>query len=140
MEKRYQIRRVERICKYAGLVVAGVFLTISPAPLVRDQVSVHVQYTFSACLTASALMCLWGSWTDRWIGEYGGIFLLTSTMWFYGGTAALAWWPYRDDKNALYLAGFSLILISFGFSLLARWKDVRRVKLQASEVYPKHEE
>lgn len=140
MEHRYRIRRVERICKYAGLVVAGVFLTISPAPLVRDQVSVHVQYMFSICLTISAAMCLWGSVTDRWLGEYGGIFLLTSTMWFYGGTAALAWWPYREHKEALYIAGFSLILISFGFSLLARWKDVRRVKLQASEVVTKSEE
>lgn len=123
-------KRVERTFMYAGLVLSGLFTSLYPSAVVTDQVGTLVTYAWSACMIGSALTCLYGSYTDKWIGEFSGIPLLATVIAFYSG--ALFFSAY-DSGNYLVLA-FGFILISFSLGLVARWKDVRDVKRQAVEL------
>jgi hypothetical protein len=131
-DKRHRIRRIERIFEYSGLVVAGIFFTASPSPAISDMVTKPGQVSFSVAMIVGALICLWGSVTDRWLGEYSGIFLLSSSLFFYGG---VVFKTYADnsDKVSTTILGLGLIFTSFGLALIARWNDVRRIKRQASQ-------
>lgn len=128
--RRHRNRQIERAFMYGGLAFSGVFLTLSPSAFIVDKVSLPVQYFWSGGMALAAIVCCIGAITDRWLGEFTGIFMLIGTLWFYGGMAFLAWRLHHNDYTVL---GFSFILISFGFGLLARWQEVRRVKQQASK-------
>lgn len=128
--RRHRNRQFERAFMYAGLMFSGVFLTLSPSAFIVHKVSLPVQYFWSGGMVLGAAVCCWGAITDRWLGEFSGIFMLIGTLWFYGGMAFLAWRLNSSDYTVL---GFSFILVSFGFGLLARWQEVRRVKQQASK-------
>lgn len=66
--------------------------------------------------------CLVGAATDRWIGEYAGLPLVTSTLWLYGGLLVAA--GFTGEFSYTRLA-FGLLFVSFGFKALGRWQDIR---------------
>lgn len=126
---RMNEKRQERTAMYAGLVLSGFLTGFFPSTVVTAQVNLPITYTWSACMIASASLCLYGSITDKWIGEFSGIPLLASVLTFYAG--AIGFSAY-DDRNLIVLA-FGLILFSFALGLMARWQDVRVIKRQAVE-------
>ncbi len=120
-------RRHERTAMYAGLVLSGVFTALYPSTVVTDQVGTVVTYFWSAAMISSAVTCTYGSFTDKWIGEFSGIPLLAAVLAFYSGALFLS---IRENGNLLVVA-FAFILLSFSFGLIARWQDVRSVKREA---------
>jgi hypothetical protein len=106
---------------YSSLVLSGIFLMFDPSRIVTLAVPSWVGQAWTICMVASALICLYGAVTDRWLGEYTGIPLLASVMLMYGGSALSV---AKDEPNNTTLIGFGLILVGFGCGLWARWKDV----------------
>lgn len=125
------LRRGWRIPMYAGLVVSGVFATIDPSRLVIRQVSFVVAILWAVAMIVSALICLFGALTDRWIGEYTGLPLLASVLALYGGSALLS---YSAETGFVILA-YGAVVISFSFGLMARWVDVKLVKKASAGGY-----
>ena len=117
------IRRVGRVLMYGGLVLSGLFLSLHPSRLVTASVPAWVATAWAICMIVSAGICFFGAVTDRWIGEFSGIPLLSSVMALYG-LSALSVVRTTEPEN-LTLFGFSLILLSFSAGLLARWRDVQ---------------
>lgn len=117
------IRRVGRILMYGGLVLSGLFLSFRPSRVVTDSVPSWVATAWALCMIVSALICFAGAMTDRWIGEFAGIPLLSSVMALYGLSALSVVW--NSEPENLTLLAFSLILLSFSAGLLARWRDVQ---------------
>jgi hypothetical protein len=116
-------RRNLRIPMYAGLVASGIFAVVDPSELVSMQVSRLVAVVWSLAMIVSAGMCLYGSVTDKWIGEYSGLPLLASVLALYGGSAMLS-----VEEGGFIILAYGLAMISFAFGLCARWKDVRLIK------------
>lgn len=118
-----KIRRMGRVLMYAGLAVSGVLATIFPSKLVSDEVTHVVATIWAVCMIVSALICLYGAVTDRWIGEYTGLPLLASVLALYGGSALAA-----SDSESLPLLAYGILVLSFAFGLSSRWKDVSEIK------------
>jgi hypothetical protein len=68
------------------------------------------------------LSCTLGAATDRWLGEYAGLPLVTSTLWLYGGILVAS-----GMTGGVYYTrlAIGLLFVSFGFKALGRWQDIR---------------
>ena len=124
--ENHHIRRQERVFAYLALVTAGILLTIEPSGIISGSVSPWIETAWSLCMIVSALICLLGSATDRWVGEYTGIPLLSSVLGLYSIAACLTAWG-----DSIPLFAFGMMLGGLAFKLVARWKDVRGVKYLA---------
>jgi hypothetical protein len=114
---------------YAFLVLAGILLLIWPTAIVEDQVGHTWSIIWAADLTLSALVCLAGSFYDRWIGEYGFLPTLYAVLILYGLAAVIE--AFRIDSKPLLAFGF--IILGFSSGLIARWQDVKDIKGSAEE-------
>jgi hypothetical protein len=128
--RRYGVRRLGRVLMYLSLVASGSVASVYPSQLVLYQTNGKVGLFWALCLAVSAAICLYGSATDRWIGEYTGIPLLSTTMIFYG-LIALKSAGHDGYTGALYAYGF--LILGFAFGLIARWRDVQLIKKHAEE-------
>lgn len=115
--------RWTRAAMYFGLVLSGIFATFSPSSLVEEQVGTFVVTLWAVSMMISAAICLYGSITDRWIGEYTGIPLLAMVLALYGLSAILA-----AGRDSVPLFAYGLVVISFSFGLIARWRDLEAIK------------
>lgn len=123
LHNRY--RRV-RAVMYALLVVAGVCAVIFPSKLVQDQVGGVVVFVWSACIVVSAGGAFYGAATDKWIGEYSGLPLLSISLGLYSISAILG-----AGLNPSPLFAYGLVVAAFSVGLYARWLDVRDEKRRA---------
>lgn len=112
---------------YLGLIFSGIFITLDPSELVARQVSDTVAYFWSISMALSALICACGAITDRWIGEFTGLPLLISVLAFYGISAILAY-----NVSGFLVVGYGLTMIAFALGLIGRYRDVRKIRVQAS--------
>ena len=135
--RRYGVRRVGRVLMYFSLVVSGCVATIYPSQLVQYQTNPTIGVFWSVCMTVSSAICLYGSVTDRWIGEYTGIPLLSTTMIFYG-LIALKSAGHDGYSGALFAYGF--LILAFAFGLFARWRDIQLIKQHAGEMAHRKDE
>ena len=124
--KEIRIRRIERAFGYLFISLAGVFLTFEPSKIIGENVSTVIELSWSISMIISGLICLYGSVTDKWIGEYAGAPLLLSVMFLYAAACVRSAWG-----ESLPLFAFGLIVAAYGWSLWGRWKDVRAIKRQA---------
>jgi hypothetical protein len=124
--KEIRIKRMERAVGYACITVAGVFLTIAPSEIVGANVSHWVELLWSISMIVSGACCFYGSFTDKWIGEYAGAPLLLSVVFLYSGAAIKSSWG-----ESLTIFAFGLFFAAYGWSLWGRWKDVRAIRNQA---------
>jgi len=122
--KAVTINRSWRIPQYTGLVMSGTFLLIEPSTLVVEQVTRFVAVAWAVGMIFSACVCLYGAFTDKWIGEYAGLPLLASVIAFYGVSAIVSTQP----GGGLVRIAFGIVLLSFASGLVARWRDVRSVR------------
>jgi len=129
MEEEYHLRglmrrRITRVVMYVGLFLAGLITTIYPSSLVIDQVGGVVVIFWSVSMMFSSALCAYGSFTDRWIGEYSGIPLLASVLALYGISAITS--SVKIDSGPLLAYG--VVVLAFASGLAARWKDVSDIK------------
>lgn len=124
MLRRMRRERLFRFFMYAGLVVSGIFATMYPSELVANQVAHVVVRAWATGMILSAATCLYGAYTDKWIGEYSGIPLLASVLGLYGLSAILS-----GDQG--FVIGLGFVILSFSAGLIARWFDVRKIKHEA---------
>jgi hypothetical protein len=117
---------------YAFLVASGVILWIWPTSIVEDRVGHVWGVIWAIDLTLSAVACLVGSFYDRWIGEYGFLPMLYAVLILYGLSAVIQ----AFETSSKPLLAFGLIILSFSSGLIARWQDVKDIKMSA-EAYQK---
>jgi hypothetical protein len=125
--RTYKVRRVGRVIEYLCLALSGVILTIFPSDLVSEAMSKPANIFWSASLAITGISCLWGSLTDRWLGEYAGLPLLGSSIAAYAASALLGT-SGLHGKGFWILIAFGLLLMAFSASLYARWRDVQAIK------------
>lgn len=132
--RRHGRMRIFRTIKYAFLVASGILLWVWPTPLVENQVGHTWGIIWAIDLTFSSLACLVGSFYDRWIGEYGFLPTLFAVLILYGACAVIE----AFHINSKPLLAFGLIILSLSSGLVARWQDLRDIKLSA-EAYQKQQ-
>jgi len=114
---------------YGGLILSGIFAAIDPSRLVTEQISALMALLWAVAMSVSAAICFYGSLTDQWIGEFTGIPLLASVLALYGGSAVLS-----SEDEGLVLLAYGLVVLSFAAGLIARWRDVREIKNNATDM------
>lgn len=121
---RLSVKRALRIPKYSFLCAAGFILLTDPSNIVVDQVSRPVSIAWALCMSLAALICLWGTVTDKWIGEFTGLPLLGGVLAFYGFAGLLS----GRERDSLTVIAFGLIVLAFGLGAIARWSELIEVK------------
>jgi hypothetical protein len=127
MYRRMHSERILRSIMYSALVLSGIFATLAPASLIVDQTSKEIAIAWSVLMIISSGICLFGSLTDRWIGEYTGLPLLVSVLVFYSVVAILSY-----NTGGYIVVAYGLAFIAFAFGLIERWNDVRKIRLSAT--------
>lgn len=132
-------RRIARILMYVGLSLSGFFATIFPSRLVVDQVGGELVIVWGISMFVSSLICLWGTLTDKWLGEFAGLPLLSSVLFLYGFSALLSFISISINDSSLMreqgpLFAYGFVVVSSGFGLIARWQDVASIKNASHEV------
>jgi hypothetical protein len=120
-------RRTIRAIGYFLLFAAGVAALIWPAPSVRAATSPTsglLVYLWAGLLALGGLCSAIGAVTDRWLGEYAGLWPLVTTFMVYGLAAFTA-----GRGSASYAGG--LFLLSIAALLYARWQDVALIRREA---------
>ncbi|QEM40894.1 MAG: hypothetical protein [Phage AS32] len=115
---------------YLGLFLSGAFALYDPPQLIESQTTAKVVTAWAAGMIISSLMCLYSSVTDRWIGEYSGLPLLFSVLGLFG--FAVLWSAL--ELNSVPVCAYSFVILAFASGLVARWQDIREVKVNAEEL------
>lgn len=105
------------------MAVAGLASVIWPAPSVSRAAAYGLAYIWAVFLALGGSTAAVGAATDRWLGEYIGLPLLTTTFGIYGLAAATA-------GRVTSIAG-AAALTSIALLLAARWRDVAIVRREA---------
>jgi hypothetical protein len=116
---------------YAGLTVTGLWFITEPSSLLATAMGTTI-YVWSLFLIIGGVLCLVGTVTKLWIGEFTGLTLL-----FFGNAAwacvlmGLSFAPQATNTSAKYgLALLSLSLSAFAY----RWGEIReKVREAASD-------
>ena len=113
---------------YGLLVLAGILALLSPSELVQNQVGGFVVFIWSSFLVVGAASCLYGAITDKWIGEYSGLWNVMATLALYGLSAIAG-----AGLHLSPLFAYGLVVVGFSAGLLARGFDVRDEKKRSEE-------
>lgn len=102
--------RVVLAIQYAGLAIAGTSMLMAPSVLLRSTMGTVI-YAWAAFLVAGGTLCLIGTITRLWIGEFTGLTLLM--------TANLVWAValIRAGENS---AKYGIVLLAWVFGLMYR--------------------
>lgn len=120
-------RRLSLTVGYAFMAAAGVAAMIWPAPSVRaatDATSGLLVYVWAALLAVGGLACALGAATDRWLGEYTGLWPLVFTFAVYGIAA------FGNGRGPVAYAG-GCALLSIALLMFSRWQVVALVRREA---------
>jgi hypothetical protein len=116
------ISRAALAASYSGLTVTGLWFITEPSSLLATAMGTTI-YVWSLFLIVGGVLCLVGTLTKLWIGEFTGLILL-----FTGNAAwafvlmGLAFSPQANNTSAKYgLALLSLSLSAFAY----RWGEIR---------------
>ena len=129
------VRRGWRIPMYSGLVLSGAFAVFYPSDLVTQQISVLASFALAVCMVVSALSCLFGAVTDRWIGEFAGLPLLAAALATLGISVGLS----GVETDSPITVGFALVVVSYSCGLMARWTDIKAVQVYARSTSNDHQ-
>lgn len=111
---------------YSLLSIAGILTVFFPSEVVREQVGSLVSYAWGACFVISSIGALLGTLADRWLGEYTFLPLLFTVLFFYGSATVIA-----AESDSLPRLAYGLLIIGFSAGLVARWQDVRDIKISS---------
>lgn len=120
-------RRLVLTVGYALMALAGLAAIVWPAPSVKAATATTsglLVYVWAILLTVGGVTCALGAATDRWLGEYAGLWPLVTTFAVYGLAA------FASPKGAVaYAGGFALL--SIAALMYARWQVVALVRREA---------
>lgn len=121
-----RIGRAARLVGYALMGLAGVAAMVWPAPAVQAATPTvgPLAYIWAGMLILGGVTSAAGAASDRWLGEYAGLWPLVATFAVYG-LAALA-----GGRGWAAVAG-GLALLSVAALLHARWHDVALIRREA---------
>jgi hypothetical protein len=116
------LSRMALAASYTGLTLTGLWFITEPSSLLATAMGTTV-YVWSLFLIVGGVLCLVGTVTRLWIGEFTGLTLL-----FFGNAAwacvliGLGFSPQASSTSAKYgLALLSLSLSAFAY----RWGEIR---------------
>jgi len=96
--------------QYAGLAIAGTSMLMSPSVLLESTMGTII-YTWAAFLVLGGTLCLLGTLTRMWIGEFTGLTLLMTANLVWGVALIRA-----GDTSAKY----GIVLLAWVFGLMYR--------------------
>lgn len=131
-------RRPVRAVAFALLAVGGVAALVWPPPAVRAATSpvYALAYLWAALLIVGGVTSALGAATDRWLGEFVGLWPLFAVFAVYG-LAAFTTAASVDPLNhvyRLYALASGFVLTAMAGLLLARWQDVDLIRQEAGRV------
>lgn len=104
---------------YAGLAAAGAWFLTEPSQLLHSQMGTVV-YGWAAFLVLGGILCLAGTLTRLWIGEFTGLILLFFGNFAWGVVLIGA----ATDANS-NPAKYGVVLISLAMCAFAyRWGEI----------------
>lgn len=115
-------RRTIRVAGYGMMAAAGGVAYAIPVGSIESSTG-WIVYVWASFLLAGGILCTYGAWTDRWIGELLGLPLISSAFAVYFVVLALA----RTVSGAAAALAFGAISLV----LWARWQDVSTVRREA---------
>jgi len=116
-------RRGTRVAGYAMMAVGGAVAFAIPVTTIEASTGWLV-YLWAAFLLIGGTLATYGAWTDRWIGELLGLPLISSAFGVYFVVLALT----RTVSGAAAALAFGAISLI----LLARWRDVGQIRVEAT--------
>lgn len=114
--------RKTRIAGYAMMAAGGAVAFAIPVGSIQQSTG-WIVYLWAGFLFFGGLLCTYGAFTDRWIGELVGLPLISSAFAVYFVVLALAFTA-RGAAGALAFGAIALLQF-------ARWQDVNRVRVEA---------
>lgn len=122
-----RLGRAARLVGYALMGLAGVAAMVWPAPAVQEATAPTggaLAYVWAALLVVGGVTSAAGAASDRWLGEYAGLWPLVATFAVFG-LSALA-----SERGFVAVAG-GLALLAIAALLHARWQDVALIRREA---------
>jgi hypothetical protein len=123
----YGVRRYTRAVMYLSLILSGILTLFIPFESIETEVGRTAAYAWAVSLSLSSIICAWGALTDRWIGEYVGLPLLTMVFFIHALSILIT----SGAEGNLPLAVYGLLIFAFTCGLSARWRDVQCIKWEA---------
>jgi hypothetical protein len=108
---------------YGLFGLAGAAAIVWPAPSVESATGWLV-YVWAAWLAIGGTLAGAGAVTDRWLGEYAGLPLLSSAFGVYAVVIA--------SNGRLSSAAGALALAAIAAVLFARWQDIGVLRKEAT--------
>lgn len=122
-----RLGRGARLVGYTLMGLAGVASMVWPAPSVQQATAPTagaLAYVWAGLLIVGGLTSAAGAASDRWIGEYAGLWPLIAVFLVYGLAA------FASDRGVVAAAaGFALLALAA--LQLARWHDVALIRREA---------
>lgn len=107
------------------MACAGASAIIWPPTAVRDSTSSpDGVYVWAALMVAGGVASAWGAVTDRWLGEYVGLWPLICTFLVFGIAA------FGSNRGPVAYAG-GFCLTAFAAWLVGRWRDTALIRREA---------
>lgn len=122
-----RLGRWARLVGYTLMGLAGVAAMVWPAPAVQAATAPTagaLAYIWAGMLIVGGVTSAAGAATDRWLGEYTGLWPLVATFTVYGLAA------FASARGPVAFAG-GLALMSIAALQLARWHDVSLIRREA---------
>lgn len=125
--KRHPWMRAAYSTMYLFFTLAGILAFFFPAQAILDAVQSSLVYAWAAFLTAGGGLSLISPTRNTWFGELLGLPLLSTSNVVFG----LSLLGYGKTAAAIAIG---LVFLGFGFGLLGRWFDIRRLAGIAGKV------
>lgn len=120
-----RIARGARTIGYTLMACAGTAAMIWPPQSVRDSTSSPDSvYIWAALMIVGGVSSALGAATDRWLGEYVGLWPLICTFMVFGIAA------FASDRGAVARAG-GFCLLAFAAWLISRWRETALIRREA---------
>ncbi len=119
-------RRPARAAAFAMMAAGGAAAMIWPPPAVQTATSpvYALAQVWAALLVLGGTCSAVGAATDRWLGEYAGLWPLIVVFTVYGLAA------FTSGRGLVALAG-GFVLTAVAGILFARWQDVALIRREA---------
>lgn len=120
-------RRPVRAAAFSLLAAGGIAAMVWPPPAVQAATSpvYALAYLWATLLVIGGIASALGAATDRWLGEYVGLWPLIMVFAIYGLSA------FASSRGLVAVAG-GCVLTAVAALLLARWQDVALIRREAA--------
>lgn len=121
-----------RSTTYLIFIGAGLVSLAAPSRVLEAELGHSWTLAWGIYLAAGGVLCLAGSATDRWLGEFAGLPLIGSAIFVYAAIIL------STVTEATWRLPPGLILMAFDVLLLDRWLDVRAISIASQRAHTPH--